>query len=137
MAIDLRGSASYVEGHVPGSAWLSRQAPDYFETLPRDKKFALITDMPSMAALVCKEMHTHGLDVVTLAGGMQSWLDQGYLTTDKNPKFLCDPDDFVPDPDYFQDPVIAAREGKRYLRWEIELLELTTGDPAARFDISY
>ncbi len=77
LAIDLRSSAAYREGHIPGSVWSIR--PKVADAV-RDtsQPVVLVSDDPNMARIAALDLHEAGVaDVAVLAGGMRAWVADG------------------------------------------------------------
>ena len=134
--LDLRRSPDYYRQHIPGAAYFSRPIDGQYDALQRDKTFVLVASTClQYTDLVATEIAESGRGVVMLEGGMQAWLNRDLPIENINHQFLSYPVDVVPDPEDYGDSFVVQREGKRYLRWEIELIDLIANEPAARFSV--
>ncbi len=119
--IDLRSSADYRKGHVPGSVWSIRP---YVASAVRDpgQPVVLIADDPGVAQIAALDLRDAGCsDIAILAGGIRAWTADGQkLNAADNP-----PDreriDFV-----FH--TLGRNEGnldaaRAYIAWEVGLVD--------------
>ena len=77
LAIDLRSSAAYREGHIPGSVWSIRPK---IAGAVRDtsQPVVLVSDDPNIARIAALDLHEAGAsDVAVLAGGIRAWIADG------------------------------------------------------------
>ncbi len=77
LAVDLRSSTAYREGHIPGSIWSIR--PNVADAV-RDtsQPVVLIADDPNIARIAQLDLHEAGaVDVALLAGGIRAWVADG------------------------------------------------------------
>jgi len=121
VALDLRGSQDYRDGHIPGSVWATR---------PRIAKavadiaqpVVLIADSPEIAAAASIDLAELGVrEISVLAGGAKAWKADGQAlnATPDNP-----PDgtriDFVFHTHQRHDGNVEA--ARAYLAWEVDLV---------------
>ena len=132
--VDLRRSPDYVQQHIPGAHFFLRQPGKNYDCLPLDKTIVLVAhESEKYTSLVAGEIVATGREVQTLTGGMQDWVENRFPVESDNHLFLCHPVDVSPGVEDYQDQQVIYREGKRYLNWEIELLDLLENEPAAMF----
>ncbi len=132
--VDLRRSPDYVQQHIPGAQFFLRQPGKNYDCLPLDKTIVLVAhESEKYTSLVAGEIVDTGRKVQTLTGGMQDWVENRFPVESDNHRFLCHPVDVSLSVEDYQDYRVIYREGKRYLNWEIELLDLLENEPAAMF----
>ena len=131
--LDIRSGIKYQRGHVPESHYISRHPAGYEARVPKGRPVVLVADDPDYCALVAAECAQYGHEIAVLEDGIRAWRKSGFSIDSNSHSFLCQPLDAHLDPGDIADPVIATREGRRYLNWEIELVDLLQGEPAALF----
>ncbi len=131
--LDIRRGVKYQRGHIPGAHYVSRHLAEYPNKIPGSAPVVLVADDPEYCSLVAAECADFGRDVSVLQGGMREWRKNRFEIESTEHNFLCQPLDAYLDPGDFANPAIDAREGRRYLKWEIELADLLEGEPAAMF----
>ena len=125
-ALDLRSSAAFLKGHVPGAQWATRPR------LTAAGPVALIADDPAIAALAARDLAEAGIQAMTLQGGMAAWRTAGLpeqtggLAEDARIDFLS----FTHGRhDGNQDAM------RQYLSWEIALVDQLDTDERAVFRV--
>ena len=121
-AIDVRASADYRAGHIPGSVWSIR--PRIAEAID-DKALpvVLIADDPRVAAAAALDLKEAGIgDVSLLAGGIAAWCAEGQKLN-ASPDVPGDAEriDFVFHTHRRHDG--DAEHARAYLAWEVGLLD--------------
>jgi rhodanese-related sulfurtransferase len=121
-ALDLRASADYRKGHIPGSVWSIR--PRVVSAV-KDKSapVLLIADDPGLARLAARDLREAGAsDVAVLRGGIAAWQADG--------QSLNASPDLPPDRERidFIFHTLGRNEGnldaaRAYLAWEIALTD--------------
>ncbi|NYT84824.1 rhodanese-like domain-containing protein [Pollutimonas harenae] len=117
IVVDVRASASYRAGHVPGAVWAIR--PRIAEQLQgRKPPFILVADDPGVAALAALELPA---EAYLLEGGMDAWEAAGYpLMATSNVPPDAERIDYL---FFVHDRHDGNREAARqYLAWETGLL---------------
>lgn len=120
--IDVRASAEYRKGHVPGALWSIR--PRLASVVGGVKTpVVLVADDASIAALAAREVRDAGVaDVAVLAGGIAAWQAAGQkLDASANVPPDSERIDFI-----FH--TLGRNEGnldaaRAYLKWEIDLTD--------------
>ncbi len=130
--LDLRSSAAYRAGHVPGAAWAIR--PRIAAAAGTDPH-VLVADSPETAALAALDLREAGArDIRLLDGGMSAW-QAADLPAEATPDLP---------PDAGRIDFIAFTHGRhegddeasrRYLSWEIGLVEQLDADERAVFQV--
>ena len=121
-AIDLRASAEYRRGHVPGSVWSIR--PRIVEAVKdKSQPVILIADDPAVARLAALDLGEAGIgDVALLTGSVKAWQGDGQpLNTSEAVPADKDRIDFI-----FH--TLGRNEGnldaaRAYLAWEVGLVQ--------------
>lgn len=128
--LDLRSSANYRAGHVPGAVWASRSR------LPKQAgDVVLVADRSAIAALAAKDLIEAGTpSVKLLEGGMSAWTQAG-LEAEVTPDTPSDAARID-----FQSFTAGRHDGNeaaslQYLKWEIELVDQLDADERAVFRI--
>lgn len=129
--IDLRASADYRKGHVPGAVWSIR--PRVVAAAAGAKTVVLVADSTDLARLAATDLREAGVaDVSVLAGGMARWQSQG-REVEASPQSPADAEriDFV-----FH--TLGRNEGnldaaRAYLKWEIDLTKQLDAQERASF----
>lgn len=130
---DCRRSVAYRRGHIPGAWFLTRARLDEdSEALPLGE-IVLVSDEPAYARLLARDLEALGRRVHHLEGGMAAWkAGHGELETGLT-ALASTPDDVHVDARDFDTKEQRQREFRRYLDWEIGLIDMLAGDPAARW----
>ncbi len=77
VAIDLRSSADYRKGHIPGSVWSIRPRLSQAVADP-SKPVVLVADDPAIAKIAALDLAEAGVaEVAMLAGGIRAWQADG------------------------------------------------------------
>ncbi|MEM7428421.1 MAG: rhodanese-like domain-containing protein [Pseudomonadota bacterium] len=128
---DVRTSVSYRRGHVPGAWFLTRAY------LARDEgnlpagSIVLVGADAGYVALIAADLQALGREVFCLEGGMNAWCAAEKPVETGLTALASAPDDMHVNGGDLDDPAQAAREYRRYLDWEIGLIDMMPGDPAA------
>jgi len=121
IALDLRASQDYREGHIPGSVWASRPrlAKAVSDT---SQPVVLIADSAEVAAAASLDLTELGVQEISiLAGGPKAWLADGQklnVTPDSPPD--AQRIDFVFHTHQRHDGNVEA--ARAYLAWEVDLV---------------
>ena len=76
--IDVRETAEYVEGHVPGARLVPMgQLPGHLENLNRDEPVYVICASGNRSAAMTDLLTQSGIDAYSVAGGTTAWADSG------------------------------------------------------------
>ena len=121
VALDLRSSQAYRDGHVPGSAWSIRPRLARAIRNPASP-VVLIADRPQVAAAASIDLADLGVrDVSILSGGFEGW-SNGSRTSERSPASPADPDriDFMFHTHQRHDGDVEA--ARAYLAWEVDLV---------------
>jgi rhodanese-related sulfurtransferase len=135
VAIDVRSSQDYRDGHALGARWCLRPQMDDAREYMQGKAVVLIANDDSTARLAALDAVAAGASHVTqLAGGMASWADAGHAVEQSTD----DPDD--PNrKDYLfftGGRHMGVKEHMRqYLEWEIGLVGQLDADERAAFKL--
>ncbi|MEM8688942.1 MAG: rhodanese-like domain-containing protein [Pseudomonadota bacterium] len=125
---DIRTSTRYRRGHIPGAWFLTRAHLERDEANLPAGEIALVSDDAAYADLVARDLRSLGRKVRHLEGGMSAWSG----ATQKGLTALASvPDDIHVDPSDLDTTAQREREFRRYLDWEIGLIDMLEGDPAA------
>lgn len=120
LAIDLRPSMQFRQGHLPGARWSIR--PRLAATLAGERRpVVLIADEPALAAWAALDLQALGLSVSLLEGGMAAWRAAGLpVQASGNTPANSDCIDFL---FFVHDRHDGNKEAARqYLAWEVNLL---------------
>jgi len=132
--VDLRSSIAYRNGHLPGAWFLTRaRLEEDFRKITLAPQVVLVANDLDYAALVARDLEQFGQAVELLEGGFEAWHELGHPTESGLTQLASTPDDCFLDPLDFDDKAVFAREAQRYLDWEIGLVAVLTGDPAASY----
>ena len=132
--LDVRASAEYRRGHVPGAVWSIR--PRIGSAIgDAGKSVVLVADDANVAALAALDVREAGVaDVLVLAGGMAAWQVAGQKL-DVSPTVPPDGEriDFI-----FH--TLGRNEGnldaaRAYLKWEIDLTEQLDAQERSSFRV--
>jgi len=132
--IDLRASADFRDGHVPGAVWAVR--PRVAEALSEGcGAVCVVADDEREAALAAADLRTAGAVTVSiLAGGFEAWVAEGHaVERSSDVPSESNRIDFV--------AFTAERHGgnqdhmRRYLEWEIGLIDQLDAQERAVFNI--
>ena len=134
LAIDLRSSAAYRKGHIPGSLWSIR--PVIADTV-KDSSLpvVLIAEDPDLARIAALDLHEAGVgDVALLTGGIRAWLADGQKL---NPADATPPDSSRID---FIFHTLGRNEGnldaaRAYIAWEVGLVDQLDAQERGSFRI--
>ncbi|MEZ5907618.1 MAG: rhodanese-like domain-containing protein [Hyphomicrobiaceae bacterium] len=129
--LDLRASAAYRAGHVPGSRWSIR--PHLAKAAAGAKTVVLVVDDTGLARLAAVDLAEAGVGAVRmLAGGLRGWQGAGNAV-DASPDVPADSEriDFVfhTHRRHEGDPEAA----RQYLAWEMGLVEQLDAQERAAF----
>ena len=76
--IDVRETAEYESGHVPGAVHVALSTvPDHIDTFRGDGPAYVICQAGGRSQRACEFLAQHGLDVVNVAGGTGAWINSG------------------------------------------------------------
>ena len=132
--IDVRASAEYRKGHVPGAVWSIR--PRLAAAVAGAKTpVVLVTDDANVAALATRDVREAGVaDVTVLAGGIAAWQSAGQKL-DASPTVPPDSEriDFVFHTLGRNDGNLEA--ARAYLKWEIDLTDQLDAQERGSFRI--
>ena len=128
---DIRRSPAYRRGHIPGSWFLTRARLDEdAQNLP-DGDIVLVSDDPDYADLISRDLAALGRTVQVLDGGMPAWTAADGDVETGLTALASVPDDSHVNPRDLDTKEQMQREFRRYLDWEIGLIDMMDGDPAA------
>jgi len=121
VALDLRASQDYRDGHIPGSVWATRPrlanaAADVAQPI------VLIADSPELAAAASLDLAEAGArEISVLAGGAKAWRADGQ-TLNTTPDSPADAEriDFVFHTHQRHEGNVEA--ARAYLAWEVDLV---------------
>ncbi len=130
---DIRSSVAYRRGHIPGAWFLTRARLDEDASNLPDGETVLVSDDPAYARLVARDLRALGRTVRHLEGGMAAWTEVGGALETGLTALASTPDDKHVDPSDLDTKEQMRREFRRYLDWEIGLIDMLSGDPAARW----
>jgi rhodanese-related sulfurtransferase len=78
LLLDVREDDEWAAGHAPAAVHLPMGAiPTSYGELPTDRRIACICRSGSRSGRVTEYLRGFGLDIVNVAGGMQSWAASG------------------------------------------------------------
>lgn len=131
--IDLRSSADYRRGHLPGAVWSTRSRIAA-AVKDRSRSVLLVADDPAVARLAAVDLHEAGVATVQLlGGGIGGW------TADPSRRLEVTPDT-PPDAERvdFVFHTLGRNEGnldaaRAYLKWEIDLTKQLDPQERASF----
>ncbi|MEM7744558.1 MAG: rhodanese-like domain-containing protein [Pseudomonadota bacterium] len=130
--IDLRSSAAFRAGHVPGSFWSSRPRVGY---VAGRGLHVLIADDSVVAALAANDLRAAGIgEILLLEGGIDAWQAAG-LPMDQTPMSPPDAEriDFIFHTHDRHSGNLAASQA--YLDWEVGLIARLHPDERAVFRV--
>ena len=134
MVLDIRSSLSYRRGHLAGSYFLTREnlVRDK-QNLPDKSKAIVVSDDARYASLMVRDLKNLNIVAAVFpiehlrAGG-------GPLPVEKGMTNLASPpSDMHYDAEAFDNIVAKARENRRYIDWEIALIDDIRNEPSVRF----
>ena len=130
---DLATSREYRQGHVPGARFAMRgRLKRHLEPLPAGRMLVLTSPDGRLARLAAAEAESAwDGPVQVLRGGTEGWREAG-LPIEEDPELLAGPpaDVHLKPYEHRDDPAGAMR---RYLEWEVDLLERVERAGDARF----
>lgn len=129
--VDIRRSASYRRGHIPGAWFLSRARLDQDVLNLPAGDIVLVTDDDAYAGLVARDLEAANRAVQQLQGGMTAWTAAGGAVETGLTALASIPDDAHVNPRDLDTKEQMQREFRRYLDWEIGLIDMLDGEPAA------
>lgn len=133
--LDLRASAAYRSGHIPGSRWAIR--PRIASAVSAGKTIVLVADEAGVARASALDLDEAGCrDVRILAGGLSAWEGEG-RTLEASP---ADPPDSERIDFIFH--TVGRNEGnldaaRAYLAWEINLVKQLDAQELGAFRIGH
>lgn len=128
---DIRKSSRYRRGHIPGAWFLTRAHLERDEANLPNGSIVLMSDDAAYAELAAQDLRNLGRDVHHLEGGMAAWSAAGGEPEKGLSALASVPDDIHVDPSDLDTTAQREREYRRYLDWEIGLIDMLEGDPAA------
>ncbi len=128
---DIRRSSAYRRGHVPGAWYLTRARLNLDSANLPSGTIVLVSDDDDYAALVAADLTELGRSVHVLSGGMPAWAARGGAIETGLTALASVPDDVHVNPSDLDTDEQKRREFRRYLDWEIGLIDQMDGDPAA------
>jgi rhodanese-related sulfurtransferase len=132
--VDARPSVAYRRAHAAGAWFLSRASIEQdVRRLPESPELVLVGDDDGYVSLLARDLVRLGKKVHALAGGLPAWVAARLPTEAGLARLASAPDDAFLDPEDFDDPSVADREGRAYLDWEVALVHQLAGDPAAPY----
>lgn len=130
---DCRRSSAYRRGHIPGAWFLTRARLELdIQNLPVGE-IVLVSDDAAYAHLLARDLEAMGRHVRLLKGGMSAWKAGNRPLETGLTSLASTPDDVHVDASDFDTKEQRQREFRRYLDWEIGLIDMLPGDPAARW----
>ena len=76
--IDVRETAEYESGHVPGAVHVALSTvPDHIDVFRGEGSAYVICQAGGRSQRACEFLAQHGLDVVNVAGGTGAWISSG------------------------------------------------------------
>ncbi len=130
---DCRSSVAYRRGHIPGAWFLTRARLDQDSANLPDGDIVLVSGDAAYAALIARDLSDLGRTVHHLKGGMSAWTANGGSLETGLTALASTPDDLHVNPGDMDTKAQRQREFRRYLDWEIGLIDMLEGDPAARW----
>ncbi len=130
---DCRSSVAYRRGHIPGAWFLTRARLDQDHANLPDGDVVLVSSDPEYAALIARDLTALGRTVHHLEGGMPAWKANGGSSEMGLTALASTPDDRHVNPGDMDTKEQRQREFRRYLDWEIGLIDMLDGEPAARW----
>ena len=130
--LDLRSSARYRAGHVPGAIWTVRPR---LQPTPDAARVVLVADDAAVAGLLAEDLTKAGAPAVfLLEGGMTAWEAAGH-PVEVTPDQPADADriDFLSFTHGRHDGNLDA--SRAYLSWEIALVDQLDADERAVFQV--
>ena len=135
VALDLRSSQAFREGHIPGSIWSIR--PRLGQAVPDvTSPVILIAGNPQVAAATSLDLADHGVrDVSVLAGGFDGWRNDGGAV-EASPDIPADSEriDFMFHTHQRHDGNVEA--ARAYLAWEVDLVARLDDQERSTFRIA-
>jgi rhodanese-related sulfurtransferase len=135
--VDLQQSTTFREGHIAG-AWFairSRLLGSLGE-IPGVGPIVLTSEDGILARIAAPEL-TGATDrrVAVLDGGTKAWKQRGLALEAGDQHFLHEPNDVMSSPWYEEDPERQKEGFRRYLAWEVGLVEQLSQDDTVNFKI--
>lgn len=132
--LDIRPSAAYRCGHVAGSWFWTREHPARdVASLPAAKRAVLIGDDQAYAEKAAQDLEVLGLETRLFCLDATRWASAGIPVETGFSRLASPPHDMHYDAEHFETTPAKARENRRYLAWEIALIDDARGDPSVRY----
>lgn len=132
--LDIRSSLAYRREHVAGSWFWTREHPARdLANLPPAKRAVLIADDPDYGEMAARDLEALGLETrlyraVAAPGAFADLaVETGFM------RLASPPHDMHYDAEHLESPQAKARENRRYIAWEIALIDDIIGDPSVRY----
>ena len=132
--IDLSSSLSFRSGHLPGAWWGVRSRLDEaYASLPAVKHLVLTSPDGVLAHYAAPEAAKlwQSSSIWVLEGGNAGWLDAGLPLETGTDRITTTLDDVWYRP--YEHAEDFEKHARKYLTWEVALLEQTVRDPTVRF----
>ncbi len=134
MVLDIRSSLSYRRGHLRASYFMTREdlARDV-QKLPGENNAILVSDDIKYASLMVRDLMEMGITTLVFpikhlrAGGGPLPVETGFSN------LASPPNDMHYDAETFDNIVAKTRENRRYIDWEIALIDDIRNEPSVRF----
>lgn len=76
--IDVRETAEYVAGHIPGAVHVSLgTVPDEVDAFRGEDPVYVVCHSGGRSRRACEFVASHGIDTVNIAGGTSAWVQSG------------------------------------------------------------
>ena len=134
LVVDVRSSLAYRRGHLPGSWFLTRQNLERdLPGLPGPGPVAVISDDADHAALTARDLRAAGYAPRVLLDGYERWCSAGGEVETGYTRLASPPNDMWYGGEHLESAENAARENRRYIAWEIALIDDIGDDPSVRY----
>lgn len=132
--LDIRSSVAYRRGHVAGSWFWTREHPARdLANLPAAERAVLIADDPDYAEMAARDLEALGLETRLYRPDAAPGAFAGVPVKTGFSRLASPPHDMHYDSEHLESAQARARENRRYLAWEIALIDDITGDPSVRY----
>ena len=121
VVIDCSSSRTYRKGHMPGSVHCVRSELVAGLESVAPERLIFTSDDGEVARLAAGDAVRAGRSAAHLMGGNAAWRAAGQPWTDDSPSYLVEPNDIWAKP--YETSTEDPDSMRRYLEWEVELLE--------------
>lgn len=134
IALDVRSSLSYRRGHIRGSYFLTRENLSRdIQNLPGHKFAVLVADDEDYAALLIRDLMELGIDVRTFLTKDLHAIEEVLPLETGFSRLASPPNDRHYDAENLDAPAAKVRENRRYIDWEVALLDDIQSEPSVRY----